>query len=298
VYNEKENLVVIKVVCCNPEKIKQKLICKGCGCIKSVEIKKETPPPPPPKKKDPPPPPPPVKKDPPPPPPPPPEKKVDCPPPPKPVLSIPVMPFFPSFGYGVCCGQCYGGGPCLCGCGGHCNRPEKPPPCHCGCGGHCNPPPPPPPEKKDPPPPPPPVKKDPPPPPPPEKKVDCPPPPKPVLSIPVMPFFPLFGYGVCCGQCYGGGPCHCGCGGHCNRPEKPPPEQPPPCHCGCGGHCNRPEQPPPPPPPVHPTRSCCGPCSEGRPGGPCHYEGCGRPVYDSYSGGYYCQENPSGCTTM
>ncbi|GMY36633.1 hypothetical protein FCV25MIE_31875 [Fagus crenata] len=175
--------------------------------MKSVEIKKETPPPPPPKKKDPPPPPPPVKKD--PPPPPPPEKKVDCPPPPKPVLSIPVMPFFPSFGYGVCCGQCYGGGPCHCGCGGHCNRPEKPPPeqpppCHCGCGGHCNPPPPPPPEKKDPPPPPPPVKKDPPPPPPPEKKVDCPPPPKPVLSIPVMPFFPSFGYGVCCGQCYGG----------------------------------------------------------------------------------------------
>ena len=93
-----------------------------------------------------------------------------------------------------------------------------------------------------------------------------PPPPKPVLAIPVMPFFP---YAVCCGQCYGGGPCHCGDT----------------CHCGCGGHRNPPEQ---------PTRRCCGPCSEGRPGGPCHYWGHGRPVVCDY----YCQENPSGCTIM
>ncbi|GMY36632.1 protein PYRICULARIA ORYZAE RESISTANCE 21 isoform X4 [Fagus crenata] len=206
VYNEKENCVVIKVVCCSPEKIKQKLICKGCGCIKSVEIKE---PPPPPKKKDPPPPPPP---------------KVEPPPPPPPKVE----------------------------------------------------PPPPPPPKEEPPPPPPP-KVEPPPPPPP--KVDCPPPPKPVLAIPFMPFFP---YGVCCGQCYGGGPCYCGG----------------PCHCGCGGHGNPPEQPPPPPPPEVPRRGCCGPCSEGRGGGPCHYEGYGRPVYDSYGGGYYCQEDPSGCTIM
>uniref|UniRef100_A0A2N9GR57 HMA domain-containing protein n=1 Tax=Fagus sylvatica TaxID=28930 RepID=A0A2N9GR57_FAGSY len=39
VYNEKENLVVIKVVCCSPEKIKEKLIYKGGGVIKSIEIK-------------------------------------------------------------------------------------------------------------------------------------------------------------------------------------------------------------------------------------------------------------------
>ncbi|GMY36619.1 protein PYRICULARIA ORYZAE RESISTANCE 21 isoform X1 [Fagus crenata] len=39
VYNEKENLVVIKVVCCSPEKIKEKLIYKGGGAIKSIEIK-------------------------------------------------------------------------------------------------------------------------------------------------------------------------------------------------------------------------------------------------------------------
>ncbi|GMY36627.1 protein PYRICULARIA ORYZAE RESISTANCE 21 isoform X4 [Fagus crenata] len=174
-YNEKENLVVIKVVCCNPEKIKQKLICKGCGCIKSVEI---PPPPPPPlteeekkkkrkeeeerkkkqeeerkkreeeerkkkqeeekkrkeeeekKKRE--------EEE---------KKKKEI------VLAIPLMPFFP-FGYGVCCGQCYGGGPCHCGCGGRGNPPEQPTrrccgpcsegrpggPCHCGCGGHCNPP--------------------------------------------------------------------------------------------------------------------------------------------------------------
>ena len=199
-YNEKENCVVIKVVCCSPEKIKQKLICKGCGCIKSVEIK-EPPPPPPPKKKDPPPPPPP---------------KVEPPPPPPPKVEPPPPP-----------------------------KVEPPPP---------------PPPKVEPPPP----------------KVDCPPPPKPVLDIPVMPFFPLFGYGVCCGQCYGWGPCHCGCGGHGNPPEQP---------------VSRPPQ-------VHPTGWCCGPCSEGQGGGPCHYEGYGRPVYDSYGGGYYCQENPSGCTIM
>ncbi|GMY36625.1 protein PYRICULARIA ORYZAE RESISTANCE 21 isoform X4 [Fagus crenata] len=186
-YNEKENLVEIKVVSCSPEKIKQKLICKGCGCIKSVEIKKEPPPKPPPPK------------------------------PPKPPTPTPT--------------------------------PTPPPP--------------------------------------------PPPPSKTVVAIPVMPFFP---YAVCCGQCYGGGPCHCGCGGRGNPPEQPTR----PCHCGCGGHCNPPKQPPAPAPapPVHPPRSCCGPCSEGRPGGPCHYEGYGRPVCDSYSGGYYCQENPSGCTTM
>nr|XP_023872941.1 protein PYRICULARIA ORYZAE RESISTANCE 21-like [Quercus suber]POE85243.1 hypothetical protein CFP56_67847 [Quercus suber] len=39
VYNEKENLVIIKVVCCSPEKIKQKIICKGGSTIKGIEIK-------------------------------------------------------------------------------------------------------------------------------------------------------------------------------------------------------------------------------------------------------------------
>ncbi|GMY23791.1 protein PYRICULARIA ORYZAE RESISTANCE 21 isoform X4 [Fagus crenata] len=65
----------------------------------------------------------------------------------------------------------------------------------------------------------------------------------------------------------------------------PPPPQPPPK-----------PSPPPPPPPMAPRS---GPC----------YEGCGRPVYDSYGGGYgsgsyvsqgdyYSEENPTGCTVM
>ncbi|XP_075667650.1 uncharacterized protein LOC142637252 [Castanea sativa] len=39
VYNEKENFVIIKVVCCSPEKIKQKIICEGGCAVKSIEIK-------------------------------------------------------------------------------------------------------------------------------------------------------------------------------------------------------------------------------------------------------------------
>ncbi|XP_047955691.1 protein PYRICULARIA ORYZAE RESISTANCE 21-like isoform X1 [Salvia hispanica] len=38
VYKEKENKVVITVVCCNPEKIRDKLCCKGAKVIKSIEI--------------------------------------------------------------------------------------------------------------------------------------------------------------------------------------------------------------------------------------------------------------------
>ncbi|XP_024175661.1 protein PYRICULARIA ORYZAE RESISTANCE 21 [Rosa chinensis] len=38
-YDEKNNLVIIKVVCCSPEKIRDKLCCKGGGAIKSIEIK-------------------------------------------------------------------------------------------------------------------------------------------------------------------------------------------------------------------------------------------------------------------
>ncbi|GKV15207.1 hypothetical protein SLEP1_g26009 [Rubroshorea leprosula] len=47
-YDEKANKVTIKVVSCSPEKMRDKLCCKGCGCIKSIEIKEPTPPPPPP----------------------------------------------------------------------------------------------------------------------------------------------------------------------------------------------------------------------------------------------------------
>nr|XP_008384170.2 protein PYRICULARIA ORYZAE RESISTANCE 21-like isoform X2 [Malus domestica] len=38
-YNEKQNQVVIKVVCCNPEKIRDKICCKGGSAIKSIKIK-------------------------------------------------------------------------------------------------------------------------------------------------------------------------------------------------------------------------------------------------------------------
>ncbi|CDO99450.1 unnamed protein product [Coffea canephora] len=48
VYDEKQNLVTITVVCCSPEKIRDKLCCKGGKVIKSIEIVK---PPPPPKPK-------------------------------------------------------------------------------------------------------------------------------------------------------------------------------------------------------------------------------------------------------
>ncbi|KAL3740927.1 hypothetical protein ACJRO7_022106 [Eucalyptus globulus] len=37
-YDEKENTVSITVVCCSPEKIKQKIICKGGKTVLSVEI--------------------------------------------------------------------------------------------------------------------------------------------------------------------------------------------------------------------------------------------------------------------
>ncbi|KAH0716049.1 hypothetical protein KY290_009006 [Solanum tuberosum] len=39
VYDEKGNTVTITVVCCNPEKLRDKLCSKGCGVIKSIEIK-------------------------------------------------------------------------------------------------------------------------------------------------------------------------------------------------------------------------------------------------------------------
>ncbi|GLU15836.1 hypothetical protein SLE2022_322950 [Rubroshorea leprosula] len=44
-YDEKANKVTIKVMSCSPEKIRDKLCCKGGGCIKSIEIKVLSPPP-------------------------------------------------------------------------------------------------------------------------------------------------------------------------------------------------------------------------------------------------------------
>ncbi|XVF75173.1 hypothetical protein PTKIN_Ptkin13bG0165900 [Pterospermum kingtungense] len=46
IYDEKNNTVTITVVCCSPEKIRDKICCKGAPSITSIEIK---PPPPPPK---------------------------------------------------------------------------------------------------------------------------------------------------------------------------------------------------------------------------------------------------------
>ncbi|KAK1553598.1 hypothetical protein Q3G72_000949 [Acer saccharum] len=40
VYDEKNNTVMIKVVCCSPEKIRDKISYKGRGSIKSIEISK------------------------------------------------------------------------------------------------------------------------------------------------------------------------------------------------------------------------------------------------------------------
>ncbi|XP_060669874.1 protein PYRICULARIA ORYZAE RESISTANCE 21-like [Ziziphus jujuba] len=144
-YDEKNDTVTIKVACCSPEKIKEKIICKGGDTIKSIEIKgPEKPNPEPPKN---------PKK----------QKKTKesgkskeeeqqkelekckatekppCqkphPPPPPPVLVA----------IGVRCQQCYigyPGGPC-------CHGPGWPPPCYechgycgkpddsCGCGRNC-----------------------------------------------------------------------------------------------------------------------------------------------------------------
>ncbi|TKY68386.1 Agglutinin receptor [Spatholobus suberectus] len=51
VYDEKNNIVTIKVVCCNPEKLRDKLCYKGCGAIKSIEIVEPPKPEPEPEKK-------------------------------------------------------------------------------------------------------------------------------------------------------------------------------------------------------------------------------------------------------
>ncbi|KAI3434159.1 uncharacterized protein J3R85_006804 [Psidium guajava] len=113
-YDEKQNTVLITVVCCSPEKIRQKIICKGGKKLQSVEIlpekKQEKPQQPTPttdKPQDPSPPP---KKE------------------PKPVACYPLVPVYPMVGV-CCCPPWYGGGPCYCGqrwpvmCSDGCGRP-------------------------------------------------------------------------------------------------------------------------------------------------------------------------------
>ncbi|KAL6990631.1 hypothetical protein U1Q18_008745 [Sarracenia purpurea var. burkii] len=55
IYDEKQNTVTITVVCCNPEKLRDKLCCRGGKTIKSIEIKEPEKPKPPPEKPKPPP---------------------------------------------------------------------------------------------------------------------------------------------------------------------------------------------------------------------------------------------------
>ncbi|KAL9455226.1 hypothetical protein AB3S75_010607 [Citrus x aurantiifolia] len=127
-FDEKTNTVTIKVVCCSPEKIRDKLCCKGDGSIKTIEILEPKPPPPPPKPKPKPSPPPPApapepKPSPPPPkpspsPPPPapapqPKPSPAPPPPPAPAPAPEPVPCYPPVR--TCCRECYegrGGGPC------------------------------------------------------------------------------------------------------------------------------------------------------------------------------------------
>ncbi|GMI72660.1 HEAVY METAL ASSOCIATED PROTEIN 35 [Hibiscus trionum] len=53
VYDNKANTVTIRVVCCDPERLRDKLCCKGGGSIKSIEIKPPPKPPAPEKPKPP-----------------------------------------------------------------------------------------------------------------------------------------------------------------------------------------------------------------------------------------------------
>ncbi|XP_047167687.1 protein PYRICULARIA ORYZAE RESISTANCE 21-like isoform X2 [Vigna umbellata] len=147
-YDEKHDIVTITVVCCNPEKLRDKICCKGCGTIKSIEIVEPPKPKPPekpkPEKPKPEKPPPPTKPNPPAPEPvappapvpvaPPAPVPVPVPvpaPPPRPVpCPVPEPPPRP-VPIGVCCVPCYegqGGGPCFHGHGG-------PPPCYDICYG-------------------------------------------------------------------------------------------------------------------------------------------------------------------
>jgi hypothetical protein len=138
--------VIITVVCCCPEKLKQKIICKGGGTITCIEIKEPEKPPEKtepakqPKKQ------------------PGPEKdKVENPkstekikppddqksktPAPK-LVPVPVhVPAYPiPIGFGVCCGECYegrGGGPCHYGHGRPLSLPKVPVPIYPSGFGAC-----------------------------------------------------------------------------------------------------------------------------------------------------------------
>ncbi|XP_048132287.1 protein PYRICULARIA ORYZAE RESISTANCE 21-like [Rhodamnia argentea] len=137
IYDEKRNAVLIVVVCCSPEKIRQKIICKGGETVQGVEIlldkpkepekKPEKPKEPekkPEKPKDP-------EKE--------PEKKPEKPKEPEkkpnPVAGFPLVPAFPMVPvYPMvpvcCCPPFYGGygrGPCYCG-------RRRPRMCYDGCG--------------------------------------------------------------------------------------------------------------------------------------------------------------------
>ncbi|KAA8537276.1 hypothetical protein F0562_027037 [Nyssa sinensis] len=121
VYDDKQNTVTITVQSCNPEKIRDKLYCKGGKIIECIEIKKPPPTTKPNKDKD-------AKTE--------PNGKskkgndeTTAPPAPVPIaVAVPI---------GVCCGACHGGcgrpPTCSCGCGTGrwCGRP---PTCSCGCG--------------------------------------------------------------------------------------------------------------------------------------------------------------------
>ncbi|GMH05234.1 hypothetical protein Nepgr_007074 [Nepenthes gracilis] len=115
-YDEKKNAVIIKVVCCNPERIRDKLCCKGGGSIRSIEIKEPEKEPKPDKRK-------PVQD----------KPNSDSPE----VVIVPADPppstgCPPCYPRRVCCGQCYAGqagGPCYYGYG----RPPPPPLPPAGC---------------------------------------------------------------------------------------------------------------------------------------------------------------------
>ncbi|XP_074365214.1 uncharacterized protein LOC141706325 [Apium graveolens] len=128
VYDIKNCKVTIKVLCCNPEKIRDKICCKGGKVIKSIQIVDDAPEKPkeaekpneaekpkaPEKPKE-------AEK------PKPPTEEANVPQAPEPVQGYPPMSMYPN---GACCGPCsrgYGGEPCYQGYG----RPVPPPgPCY------------------------------------------------------------------------------------------------------------------------------------------------------------------------
>lgn len=138
VFDEKQNTVIITVICCSPERVRQKLICRGGKTIKSIDIVVPPPKPKPPEEKPKPPaekPKPPEEK------PKPPEEKpkpdkpptadpkppADKPKPPetapKPPEVTPVPAYPIVYPIGVCCQQCYEGYP-----GGPCYHDHRRPP--------------------------------------------------------------------------------------------------------------------------------------------------------------------------